>query len=43
MRAFKTILLLLLPFFLIRFIDSGEKLQEQIGPFQLAAEGKAST
>ena len=41
MRAIKTMLLLLLPFFLIRCIDGGEKLPEQIGPFQLAAEGKA--
>ena len=40
MRAIKTMLLLLLPFFLIRCIDGGEKLPEQIGPFQLAAEGK---
>jgi hypothetical protein len=41
MRAIKTMLLLLLPFFLIRCIDCGEKLPEQIGPFQLAAEGKS--
>jgi hypothetical protein len=41
MRAIKTMLLLLLPFFLIRCIDGGEKLPEQIGPFQLAAEGKS--